>query len=203
MRRMGIAKRDLERSPQISEMIGRMYGTPNHPHNPRKSIDDLRFSADPIAIRFLEVYDSLPALDRKLVPLEAICMKAEISPQSFLGCVFLVRQSLSKAESAMVAVNSFPNVVRKMVEYAEMPGGETDRRMLAQCPAVGFLPTPKGASIKVNLFGSGDAFREDDDDDEGGDEPDDYRGFDDAFSGGNKELEKWNEDRRKLLTDGK
>jgi hypothetical protein len=98
-----------------------------------------------------------------------------------------------------VALNAFPDVVRNMVTYANLPGGEQDRKMLAQHPAIGFLPTPKGQSISVNLFGGEAKFHADE---EGDDDPE-FVGFNDAFSGGNKELEAWSDRRNKLLSDGK
>jgi hypothetical protein len=174
-------------------MLGRIYSSA------RQSIEDLRFSPDPIAIKFLETYDALPAGDRPYLSLEAVCLKAGVSPQEFLGHVFLMRQSLGKAESSLVAVNAFPDVVRSMVDYAKMPNGDADRKMLAQHPAVGFLPNPKGTTLSVNLFGGEAKFSEDDD----GDSDPEFDGFNDAFSGGNKELEEWSKNKEMLLGDGK
>jgi hypothetical protein len=170
-------------------MLGRIYGSA------RKSIDDLRFSPNPTALRFLQVYDSLPKNDRERVPLEAICIKAEVSPQEYLGMVFLMRQSLGKAESSLLAVSAFPNVVQDMVKFAAEPAGYADRKMLAQHPAIGFLPNPKGASLSVNLFGGEASFEEKDADPE-------FDGFTEAFSGKN-ELEEWSKNKEILLGDGK
>ncbi len=203
---MGIKQADLSKVPAISEMLGRAYGRAGKefgqivPGNPRQAIDDLRFSEDPVAVKFLETYDSIPAGDRRLVSIEAICLKANVSPQEFLGHVFLMRQSLCKAESSMTAVNAFPGVVRDMVASASLLGlpGAADRKMLVQHTAIGFLPAPKGQSISVNLFGGEASFSGDDEKDDP-----EWAGFNDAFGGGNKELEQWNNDRRLLLEDGK
>jgi len=188
-------------------MLARAYGRPGKewgsiiPGSPLKAVEDLRFSPDPIAQKFIETWDSIPAGDRRCLSIEAVCLKASVSPQEFLGHVFLMRQSLCKAESSLTAVNAFPDVVRNMVTFAATPGGDQDRKMLAQHPAIGFLPTPKGQSISVNLFGGEAKFSSDD---EGDDDSDpEFDGFNDAFSGGNKELESWSENRNRLLGDGK
>ena len=205
LRRLGISKSDLAKVPPVSELLARAYGRPGKewgqiiPGDPRKAVEDLRFSPDPTAQRFIETWDAIPKGDRPSLSIEAVCLKADVSPQEFLGLVFLMRQSLSKAESSLVAVNAFPDVVRNMVTFAATPGGDADRKMLAQHPAIGFLPTPKGQSISVNLFGGEAKFH---DDDEGDDDPE-FAGFNDAFSGGNKELEQWSNDRNLLLGDGK
>jgi hypothetical protein len=185
-------------------MLARAYGRPGKipgqiiPGSPLKAIEDLRFSVDPVAVKFLETYDSIPNGDRPSLSIEAVCLKASVSPQEFLGHVFLMRQSLCKAESSLVAVNAFPDVVRNMVEFAAMPGGDQDRKMLAQHPAIGFLPTPKGVTMSVNLFGGETKFSSDED---GGDDDDEI--FNQTFSGKVKDLEVWAEDRHALLTDGK
>ena len=206
LRRLGVKQSDLAKVPPISDLLARAYGRPGGlggeiiPGNPRKAVDDLRFSPDPIAQKFIETWDAIPKRDRESLSIEAVCLKAQVSPQEFLGHVFLMRQSLSKAESSLVAVNSFPDVVRNMVTYASLPGGDVDRKMLAQHHAIGFLPTPKGTSVSVNLFGGEAKFSSENDDE--GDDPE-FAGFNDAFSGGNKELDEWSNDRNLLLGDGK
>jgi hypothetical protein len=55
--------------------------------------------------------------------------------------------------------------------------------------------------VSVNLFG-GEATFKGDDEDESEDDPE-FAGFDAAFSGGNKELDVWNANRRLLLEGGK
>jgi hypothetical protein len=88
-----------------------------------------------------------------------------------------------------------------MVTFAATPCGDQDRKMLAQHPAIGFLPTPKGQSISVNLFGGESKFSSDDEGDEDSDP--EFDGFNDAFSGGNKELDEWSKQKELLLGDGK
>ena len=197
----------MAKVPPISEMLARAYGRQGLsgsviPGNPRQAVDDLRFSMDPVAVKFIETWDAIPKGDRPSLSIEAVCLKAQVSPQEFLGHVFLMRQSLSKAESSLVAVSAFPDVVRDMVSSASLLGlpGAADRKMLAQHHAIGFLPSPKGATVSVNLFGGEASFKGDEDED-----PDDpeFAGFDDAFAGGNKELDQWNNNRRLLLESGK
>jgi hypothetical protein len=192
LRRIGVKADLLEKQPQISDMLARIY------KKPHSAVNDLRFSPDPVAVRFLAVYDEIPEKDRQSLPIEAICLKAGVDTKEFLGLVFLMRQSLGKAEGSLIAVHSFPKIVKNMVKYAGQPGGVADRKMLAQHPAIGFLPSPKGATLSVKLFGSDVQFSSEDEEQE-----DDDAVFNATFSGKQADLEEWAEDRRALLSDGK
>ena len=204
LRRLGVTKKELDRAPQISDMLARAYGRQTSegdilPGNPKCAIDDSRLSSDPVAGKFLEVYDRIPKSDVDRISIEAICIKAQVSPQEFLGHVFLMRQSLAKAESSLVAINAFPSVVQKMVESASIlgPNGVQDRRTLAQHPAIGFLPSPKGMIMNVNLFDSNAKPSEEEE------EGDDDAIFNATFSGKTADLEEWADNRRTLLDDRK
>ncbi len=194
----------MAKVPVISDLLSRAYGRPGAelgsviPGDPRKAVDDLRFSPDPVATRFLNAWDAVPKGDRPSLSIEAVCLKAEVSVHAILGLAFSMRQSLSKAESSMVALNAFPDVVRNMVTYASLPGGDQDRKMLAQHPGIGFLPTPKGQSISVNLFGGEAKFHEDDEGEDDDDGPE-FAGFDSTFHGGGKMLEELSDNKRLLL----
>lgn len=191
VRRLGVTMDQLRKSPDISQILARSVG-------PRQRIiDALRFSSDPAAVDFLNIYDELPAGDRQNVPFEAVCIAGNILPASVLGAVMMAARIVGAQESAITTMIEHPEVVRKTIQFAkDLPGASADRKMVHD--AVGWLPTPKGGggSVNVNLNANGNPQL-------GNSEDDEEETFDTAFPSVNQELEKWGEKRRKLLETGK
>jgi hypothetical protein len=188
MTRLDVTLDQLRKSPDISQILARSVG-------PRQRvIDSLRFSTDPAAVEFLDIYDDMPKGDRQNVPFEAICIKGQISPSAVLGAVMMAARLVGAQESAITAVIEHPEVLRKTIQYAkELPGAFADRRIIHE--AVGFLPRPGGGSnVNVNLNSGNPQLAEEDDDE---------KTFETAFPSVNQELEKWGEKRRKLLEGGR
>lgn len=192
IRRLGVDAEDLRRCPKITDSLQLAFKTV------KAAIEVTRFSDETTAIEFFRVYDEIPAGDRDYIPIEAVCLKADITPSALLGTMFMATKALKGHESAMIAVNAFPDVVASMVKFAKEPGGERDRKMLAESAVIGFLPTPKGVSMSVNLMGGGipqlqnpskapaiDAETEED--------------FRELFPAIGADLEEWSADRRKML----
>jgi hypothetical protein len=189
---MGVERGDVDRSPNISGMLKRVLGSAH------KAIAALRFSSDPAAIAFVETYDAIPADDRESVPLEAICLKANVSAPAILGATLMAARQVQAQESALRAIIAHPDVVKTTIKTSKLVGGDKDRKMLHE--AVGFLPTKTGSSINVNLLGGNPQYapqRSEDPDD------DDDTAFIEAFPSINHKLEGWSENRRKLLSGGK
>jgi hypothetical protein len=157
-----------------------------------RTVSFLRFSPDPAAQAIVEVYDAMNTGDRDYVPIEALCIKAEVNPLTVFGAACAAARVVMGQESAMTTIVEHPEVVRRTIQFAkELPGASKDREMVHQ--AVGWLPTSKGVSMNVNLMGGNAQLTEGDDDDS----------IDDAFPSIGKEIEGWSEDRRRALTDGK
>lgn len=190
LRRLGITKDDLELVPVISDILKSAF------KNTKAAIQAIRHSQEDAAIEFLKVYDELPAGDRDYIPIEAVCLKAAVSPSALLGATFLACKTMRGQESALIAVNAHPAVLKSTILFANLPGGDRDRKMLHE--AVGFLPTPKGGSINVNLMGGVPQFNNPDREPEA-EEAD----FGTLFPAIGKNLEAWSDDRRKLLEGGK
>jgi len=155
-------------------------------------IDAMRFSSEPSIIAFLHVYDSTPVCDRKQIPLEAVVLKAKVDCNTLLGAIVMSYRSFQAQKVAMLAMASHPDVIKSTIKYAKMQHGERDRRMLHE--AVGFLPTPKGASINFN-------FPQNQDEQEEAPEVDVPPDVDDLFPLVSSRQEKWQNNRQKLLTD--
>jgi len=187
LRRLGVEKSDLDRSPKITEMLKRACGSVE------KAIEILRFSDDKSAAAVVEVWDDANQGDRKILPMEAFCLKADVPPPMIFGLVLISMKTLSAQESALTTMIEHPEVVRKTIAYAkDLPGATKDREMIHQ--AVGYLPTSKGISMAVNLMGTNAQLAEGDDDDEA---------FAEAFPSLGAKVEEWSENRRKLLNAGK
>ena len=188
-RKLGVSMDMLRKSPDITQIFARSVG-------PRQRvIDALRFSSDPAAVEFLNIYDELPLLDQRTIPFEAICLYGEISPAGVLGAVMMAARIVGAQESALTTIVEHPEVVRQTIHFAKtLPGASKDREMVHN--AVGWLPKSGGSgNVNVNLNAGGAPQLDEEDDDE--------KTFESAFPSVNQSLEKWGEKRRKLLEGGK
>ncbi|HEY1897826.1 MAG TPA: hypothetical protein VGG62_16215 [Terracidiphilus sp.] len=166
----------------------------------RKAIQVLRFSADPAVVSFFETYDTIPQGDREYLPIEAIAFKASVSPVALLGAILLASKTVRGQQSALMAINAHPALLKKTIKYAGMPEGSKDRQMLHQ--AVGFLPSPHqgGVNMNVNLLGppqypQGIAAPE------AAPVTEEEISFESLFPSVKLNLEEWSEDRQRLLAD--
>lgn len=187
---------DLDVVPEITGMLKSGFKTV------KAAIATLRFSSETAAIEFFRVFDQIPVGDRDYIPIEAVCLKAGVAPSALIGCVMMASRQIKGQESALIAVNAFPGVVKSMVEFAALPGGDRDRRMLSESNAIGFLPTKTGGNVNVNLSSGNPVFGNPERQIptagpvaiEAGDE-----NFGDLFPGINSNLERWSDNRRKML----
>jgi hypothetical protein len=205
---------ELETLPKVSDMIadclGRVKG--NFPRT--AFLNYLAASKSPEAKAFLREYRDVPKRDIESIPIEAICVKADVSPLTIMGALFDAAKDVLRLKSALKAIIAHPQVVESTIRLAtdEVPllvrgqpilndsgrpilvghGDLGAQRTIHE--AVGFLPTKQGSQIAINL-GMG---KSKDDDDEG----DDEKSWSEAFPTIAGELEGWSENRRKL-GDGK
>jgi len=137
----------IEQCPPLTPIFGTVP-------NAHLAIDSLRFSADPVAEKFLAVHDKIPSGDRRQlwdILVEAVVVKAGLKLNEInelLGAMVRSFQSIQVQKSAMRAMAAHPGIVDKTIQFAKLPRGERDRRMLHE--AVRFVPTPVGSTI--NLF---------------------------------------------------
>jgi hypothetical protein len=102
-----------------------------------RPLDYLRSSEDPEARKVLSAYLSVPESYRKLLPVEAFCRAAGVSPQRILEAITVVAVRQGAAASAIIAAIVHPRVVQKTVERALRDDGAEERMVLHR--AVGFL----------------------------------------------------------------
>lgn len=109
----------------------------------------------PDAKKVLLAYHSVPHYCRTLLPIEAYCVAAKVSPLSILGILVGSIVRMGAAARTVIAMVNQPRVVQKSVEMALTDDGIADRELLAK--ATGFLPTPKGSQTIVNVAANASA----------------------------------------------
>lgn len=143
---LGIDPRDLECSPffradlkRIARLLNRNRKK-DEPHSTRvRPLDLLRSSEDPEGRKVLDAYLSVPQSYRRLLPLEAFCHSAGVSPWRILECIATVAVRQEAQASAVVATILHLGVVEKTIGRALQDGGWRERLILSK--AVGFVPT--------------------------------------------------------------
>lgn len=183
-----IGKRQLENCPKIEDKLRKVIG------GRTRAIETLKFSQHPDAKKLLEFCQRIKFANREKVPFEAMCLAAGVDVVTIWGALILAARDTSRAESALITMMEHPDVVRATVDFAKGSIlGSKDREMVHK--AVGWLPTPKGSNINVNVF---DPSKESSDGEDG-----EGQSLDDVFGSDPMEIEGWGNDRRKLLEAGK
>lgn len=137
---------NLSGTPQITPMFKEAEG------GLRAVLEAMRFYPDEVIKPFLAKYDSIPEGDRPRLPWEAIAIAAGVVPKYLVGSIHVALQAHSVSVSKVIALTGQPKVMKKMVEYAQLPSGEKDRSMFLQ--GIGFLPSVKGPTfINKAVFG--------------------------------------------------
>src|SRR5215475_5061498 len=85
-------------------------------------LDLLQWSEDPVARKVLQKYLSVPASYRKLLPAEAYCCAAGVSPWRILEVFAGVAVRLGAHASSILAAVWHPRVVEKTIEMALTDG---------------------------------------------------------------------------------
>jgi len=142
--RLGINRKDVRCIPFLAAEFRRIarsvrgadFG--NQPDVPVRPLDYLQFSEDPQARKVLNLYLSVPRSYRRLLPAEAFCHAAGVSPFAVLEAITVVAMRHGAIASAFVAAVNHPRVVAKTVEMALQDDGVRERMILHK--ALGFLP---------------------------------------------------------------
>lgn len=146
---LGVDRQKLEREAHLSEILSErsLGGLP-------VVLDAMRLSADPVIVRFIERYDQMNKSFKAIVPWEAVAQLAGLNVRELLGAIIVALRERSTIEVKIAALTSYPAVTQATVQSAMIlgPDGVRDRQMVHQ--ALGFLPTPKGQTINLNLAGA-------------------------------------------------
>ena len=150
--RLGIDPKDVEPSAFFRadlRRIARCVNQGRHKGDAIRPFDYLRSSEDPDARKVVDAYLSVPESYRRLLPAEAFCRAAGVSPERVLEIIAGVAVRLGAQASTVVAAVMHPRVVMKTVERALGRDGYKDRLILHK--AVGFLPSKGLPSIRERL----------------------------------------------------
>lgn len=155
--KLGTSEESLRQSPRITPELRRIAralesASSNAPRDPYYY---LAASDAPEARAILTQREKLSPPHRKLIPIEAFCLAASISPLRILEIITATAVRLGAQASTIIAAVSHPRVVEKTVEMALTDGGESDRTTLHK--ATGFLPTPKGSQTVVHIAANASA----------------------------------------------
>ena len=153
LERLGVDPKDVQQLPYFRDelrRIARLINLGVEQEDQSALFDMLQHSdSDDDAHKVWNAYRSVPESYRRLVPPEAFCQAAGVSPWKVLDLIVVVAVGQGVQRSALVAAVWHPRVVRKAVEVALTDEGHADRQDLHK--AVGFLPSPKGAQTIVNV----------------------------------------------------
>ena len=148
-RLLGINPEDFQRIPDLQFAAEKHR---SHAHIPDRysssgapvpALALLEISDNPEAIKVRLAYLSVPESYRRLLPPEAFCHSAGISPWVLLEAVTVAAVRRGVMASAIVAAVNMPRVVQKTVEVALQDDGYRERMMLHK--AVGFWSGVPGA----------------------------------------------------------
>ena len=136
--------------PQITPLFKRADG------GLKGVIEAMRFaSQDETIAGFLKKYDSIPAGDRERVPWEAIALAAKLDVQQLTGAIMFALENSSANTVRILGWTAHPEVMRKTIKYAKMPGGQKDR--VTFHTGLDGSPSAKGPTFigkQVAVFGS-------------------------------------------------
>jgi hypothetical protein len=144
--RLGISPKDVQPVPFFRNQLKRIARLMARDRDDLESsgartgpLDYLRSSEDPEARKVLDVYSSVPQSYRRLLPPEAFCQVAGVSPRRVMEAITLVAVRETAQASALIAAVMSPRVVAKTVERALQENGAKERLILHK--ATGFVPT--------------------------------------------------------------
>ena len=121
LKKLGVSADQLARQPQITPLLKDTRG------GLKSVLTAMRFSKDPVIQSFLAQRDSLGVWARENVPWEAVGVAAGIDLVHLLGAALLALREHTMTAGKLIAMCYHPEVVKKRVEYAKLPGGWRDR----------------------------------------------------------------------------
>ena len=124
LRRLGVSADQVASATQITPFLKGARG------GLKAVLGAMRFSKDPVVGRFLAKHDCLGAWARQNTPWEAIALAAAVDLPYLLGAALLAWQGDATTRANLIAICHAPELMKKRVEYAMLPGGWRDRDAL-------------------------------------------------------------------------
>lgn len=111
-------------------------------------IEALRGDDSPDSLRFVEKWDSITPHDHRIIPLEAVCVLAEITPRRLIELVSGALAVQGDEDTKLIVASYKPKIVAKTAKLALTTLGEKDREMFHKHTE--FIPRPSAPSINVD-----------------------------------------------------
>jgi hypothetical protein len=89
-------------------------------------------STDPDALKVAKAYQSVPESYRRLLPPEAFCQAAGVSPYRVLEIITGIAMRSGAWASTVLASAMLPHVVQKIIDRAHQKEGFRERKLLMQ-----------------------------------------------------------------------
>ena len=124
LRELGVSIDQLASAPRITPLLKDNRGSL------RAVLEAMRFSEDSVVQCFLAKRDSLGVWARANTCWEAIALAAGLDLLHLLGAALLARREDTMKAGKVIAMHHYPEVVKKRIEYATLPGGWRDRDAL-------------------------------------------------------------------------
>jgi len=144
---LGIDPKDVQYIPFFRtelRRIARLLNREDEPHDANvRPLELLGSSTDPESCKVLEVYRSVPQSYRRLLPLEAFCQAAGVSPERILENIVVIAIRRGVKASEVLAAAAQPHLVKKTINDA-LHGSDQALRLRAATlllKATGFIPT--------------------------------------------------------------
>jgi hypothetical protein len=149
---LGISAADVLLQPRLSQYIAMQLDI-----SPLVAIEHLHLSAAECAKKFLTVYydEAITDADRKALPMEAYCVKAQIDSRDVLEALIGVMARIGAQTAAVKAAVAQPSIMDKTITIAKggrgIPMDISQKERMMFHKATGFLPSPKGSHTIVNV----------------------------------------------------
>ena len=124
LRKLGVSADQVASAPHITALLRDEWGSP------KPALEAMRFSRDPVVKCFLAKRNSLGVWARENTCWEAIALAAGVDLEHLLGAALLARQEHTLTVGKLIAMFHFPEVVKKRIKYAKLPGEWRDRDFL-------------------------------------------------------------------------
>jgi hypothetical protein len=124
LRKLGVSADQLSSAIQITPLLKGARG------GLKAVLDAMRFSKDPVVERFLVKHDCLGVWARRNTPWEAVALAAGVDLPYLLGAALLARRDDATTRAKLLAICRAPELMKKRIEYAKLPGGWRDRDAL-------------------------------------------------------------------------
>jgi hypothetical protein len=137
---LGIDPHEVQTAPFLRTNLRRIARCINQGRvlQPVHPLDYLCSSEDPDAIKMAKVYLAVPESYRKLVPPEAFCQAAGVSPYRVLELITGLAVRFGVQTSTILTAVMLPRVLRKTIERALGDKGTQERALMFR--ATGLLP---------------------------------------------------------------